>query len=233
MGIPARACGYGTWPRLARSALCGAGGRITWPLCRRRPYIAHMQLGICGCACKCGLFLVACAAYSRDYACSMIFTPRVCSRACAAQRTSSFRTCVMCPRRKRPSSPPPPPPPPGPPFAARRPPYPSSERWSQTDSCECHNTNTKYTCGAAHVVGCVRAYVCLRASQLPPDGRACDPATSGRNSAPGREQPSTVKANRKKVLHTTIPYSSRSLAVATRVWSAKDSPTSRRIRLTV
>jgi hypothetical protein len=46
---------------------------------------------------------------------------------------------------------------------------------TQTDSCECHNTNTKYACDAAHFVCCVRAYVCLRASQLPPDGRACDP----------------------------------------------------------
>jgi hypothetical protein len=46
---------------------------------------------------------------------------------------------------------------------------------TQTDSCECHNTNTKYACDAAHFVCCVSAYVCLRASQLPPDGRACDP----------------------------------------------------------
>ena len=59
--------------------------------------IAPMQLGICGCACKCGVFSshVRCFLVIR-YACSMICTRRVYSRACAAQRTSSYSTCVMC-----------------------------------------------------------------------------------------------------------------------------------------
>ena len=33
---PARACGCATWPRRARSASCGAGGRMIWSRCRRR-----------------------------------------------------------------------------------------------------------------------------------------------------------------------------------------------------
>jgi hypothetical protein len=57
------------------------------------------------------------------------------------------------------------------PAVRRLPPaVPSSERWSQTDSCECNNTNKKYTCDSALVVGSVRACVCFRALQLPSDG---------------------------------------------------------------
>ena len=50
---------------------------------------------------------------------------------------------------------------------------------TQTDSCECPNTNTTYACDAAHVVCCVRAYVCLRASQLPPADAPVTPAGAG------------------------------------------------------
>ena len=45
---PARACGCATWPRRAWSASCGAGGRMTWPRCRRR-----RTSGTCGSAWRC------------------------------------------------------------------------------------------------------------------------------------------------------------------------------------
>jgi hypothetical protein len=54
--------------------------------------IAPMQLGICGCACKCGFFSshVRCFLVIR-YACSMLCTRRTCS----------YRTCVMFPSSRR------------------------------------------------------------------------------------------------------------------------------------
>jgi hypothetical protein len=61
------------------------------------------------------------------------------------------------------SSPPPPPPPPGPPFAARLPLDPSSTREDDTDTRARARIKTKYAFEEAHVVGCVRAYVCFRA----------------------------------------------------------------------
>ena len=66
---------------------------------------------------------------------------------------------------------PPPPPPPGPPFAVRRPPYPSSERWSHRQtraSATIQLQNMLVTQPMSSAV-CVRTCVCVRRNCLRTD----------------------------------------------------------------